>query len=123
MSTNMSQNAYYVSLNFPEKMLNFFLNSRMYYKYVSPYTDNTDLPAYKIANELIVDQLKQIISLFKQQDFEYEVSLLIVTLWKETIAYFNNIKINKDIKIIKQQERLQNMLSFIHQKYFFTRYC
>lgn len=95
MSTSMSQDAYYVSLNFPEKMLNFFLNSRMYYKYVSPYTDNTDLPAYKIANELIVDQLKQIISFFKQQDFEYEVSLLIITLWKETIAYFNNIKILK----------------------------
>ena len=118
MSTSMSQDAYYVSLNFPEKMLNFFLNSRMYYKYVSPYTDNTDLPVYKIANELIVDQFKQIISLFKQQDFEYEVSLLIVTIWKEMISYFKDIEIHKDIKVIRQQERLQNMLNFIHQNYY-----
>lgn len=44
--------------------------------------DNTDLHAYIIANELIIDQFKQIISLFKQQ------------------------------------ERLQNMLSFIHQNYY-----
>ena len=44
--------------------------------------DNTDLHAYIIANELIIDQFKQIISLFKQQ------------------------------------KRLQNMLSFIHQNYY-----
>ena len=49
---------------------------------------------------------------------ELVISLLIVTIWKETITYFKNIKINKDIKIIKQQERLQNMLSFIHQNYY-----
>lgn len=57
VSTFMSSDNCDISLNFPEKLLDFYPNSRIHYKYVSPYTDSYQLTAYQFNDAFISEQL------------------------------------------------------------------
>lgn len=117
ISTKMSQDAHYASLNFPEKMLSFFPSSRMYYDYVNPYTNSSRLNAYKFIDDKITQFLYKIVYLFQQSNNEYDISLLIIKLWNQSIHYFKQLSLPQDISFNKQQARIQEMLNFIHQNY------
>ena len=122
--TNLSHNGQYVSFNFPEKLLAFYADSAMEKNYVLPYT-NSSLVSLVITGEVewesqvleMLWSMKKKFDLPKKWGWEYEVSIKTVQLWFDLIS---NISLPSDEapKYVKlQQERLQLMLSFIHQNY------
>ncbi|MDY8025537.1 AraC family transcriptional regulator [Paenibacillus polymyxa] len=124
VTTHLTHNGQYVSFNFPEKLLAFYADSAMEKNYVSPYT-NSSLVSLIIKGDVewqrdILDMLwdmKNRFDMTKKWGWEYEVSIKIVQLW---LILVSNISLSSDEvpKYVKlQQERLQLMLSFIHQHY------
>lgn len=117
VSTSMSSDSCYISLNFPEKLLDFYPNSRIHYKYVSPYTDSYQLTAFQFNDSFISEQLLSIYSLFNQSNKEYDLFLSILQLWKSSIQYFKKLELTGNIKLHNQQERMQSMLNYIYHNY------
>ncbi|MHA7963238.1 AraC family transcriptional regulator [Paenibacillus sp. CAU 1782] len=122
--TQLSPNGQYVSFNFPEKLLAFYSESAMEQHYVLPYT-NSNLAAYVIKGDVpwqqqfigLLREMKQTFDGPKAWGWEYEVSILTVRLW---LLFIANISLSAEEtshynKL--QQERLQLMLSYIHQHY------
>ncbi|MFC9708796.1 helix-turn-helix domain-containing protein [Paenibacillus sp. NPDC056933] len=124
VTTNLTHNGQYVSFNFPEKLLAFYADSAMEKNYVSPYT-NSSLLSLLIKGDVqwqrdIISMLREMRKRFvetKKWGWEYEVSIKTVQLW---LILISNISLSseEEPKYVKlQQERLQLMLSFIHQNY------
>lgn len=124
VATKLPQHGEYVSFNFPEKLLAFYADSAMEKNYVLPYT-NSSLMSLVIKGEVewesqvleMLWDMKKNFDLKKNWGWEYEVSIKTVQLW---LILISNISLSSDEapKYIKlQQERLQLMLSFIHQNY------
>jgi len=124
VATNLSHHGQYVSFNFPEKLLAFYADSSMEKNYVLPYT-NSSFVSFTIKGnakwesqvlEMLWD-MKKTFDMKKIRGWEYEVSIKTVQLWFTLIS---NISLSSEEapKYVKlQQERLQLMLSFIHQNY------
>lgn len=117
MSISMSQDAYYISLNFPEKLLHFFENSRLYYKFVQPYTSSYNLTGIKINDDQLTSILKQIYTLLSKKDQEYEIAILIAMLWNQSLKHFKTFDLKQNNLRIIQQKQIQDMLTYIHQNY------
>lgn len=124
VATDLTQNGEYVSFNFPEKLLAFYADSVMEKKYVLPFT-NSSLMCFVIRGNVewesqVLDMLWDMKMKFdrnKSWGWEYEIAIKTVQLW---FILMSNIslpaeEIPKNLK--QQQERLQLMLSFIHQNY------
>ncbi|NUU74960.1 AraC family transcriptional regulator [Paenibacillus xylanilyticus] len=124
VTTKLTHHGQYVSFNFPEKLLAFYADSAMEQNYVLPYT-NSSLVSLEIKGEAewerhILEMLWDMKSRFdmtKKWGWEYEVSIKTVQLW---LILISNISLSSEdvpqsMKL--QQERLQLMLSFIHQYY------
>lgn len=124
VTTSLTHHGEYVSFNFPEKLLAFYENSVMDKNYVLPYT-NSSLVSLVIRGEAeweqqvldMLGEMKKKFDMEKSWGWEYEVAIKTVQLWFALIA---NISLSpeeasKSVKL--QQERLQLMLSFIHQNY------
>lgn len=124
VTTQLTHDGQYVSFNFPEKLLAFHTDSAMEKNYVLPYT-NSSLVSLVIKGDVewekeVLDMLWEMRKKFnmkKSWGWEYEISIKTVQLW---FALISNISLSpeeasKNTK--RQQERLQLMLSFIHQNY------
>lgn len=124
VTTHLTHNGQYVSFNFPEKLLAFYSDSAMEKNYVLPYTDSSlvslvlkgDMEWQRVVLDMLRDMKKRF-DRTKMWGWEYEVSIQTVQLW---LILINNITLSTEEapKYAKlQQERLQLMLSFIHQQY------
>ncbi|MFF2016803.1 helix-turn-helix domain-containing protein [Paenibacillus sp. NPDC058177] len=126
VTTEMSADGQYVSFNFPEKLLCFFSGSRMELQYVQPYTNSSAFPA-KILNKDVDWQaylIQMLWDLKKMYDepryfgWEYEVACKINCMWMKLISHVPLQKNETNNKSKMQQlERVQSILSFIHQNY------
>ncbi|MDQ6420431.1 AraC family transcriptional regulator [Paenibacillus sp. LHD-117] len=122
--TYLSHDGEYVSFNFPEKLLAFYSDSAMEKNYVLPYT-NSFLLSLEIKGD--VEWQNQVLQLLwdmkkefekkKTWGWQYEVSIKTVRLW---LILISNISLSSEESSKhnrREQERLQLMLSFIHQNY------
>jgi AraC-like DNA-binding protein len=122
--TYLNQDGEYVSFNFPEKLLAFYSDSAMEKKYVLPYTKSFllsleikgDMEWHKQILQILWDMKKEFESK-KSWGWEYEVSIKTVQLWLILISNFSLSSEESSKYNRLQQERLQLMLSFIHQNY------
>lgn len=124
VTTDLTHNGEYVSFNFPEKLLAFYADSVMEKNYVLPYT-NSSLVSFVMKGDLewerkVLDMLwimKDKFDRKKSWGWQYEIAIQTVQLW---FILISNIslpaeEVSKTLK--QQQERLQLMLSFIHQNF------
>lgn len=124
VTTQLSQDGEYVSFNFPEKLLAFHADSTMEEKYVLPYTrssfvsiviaDNTEWEKHALD---MLWNMRRVFIRNKNWGWEYEISIMTVQLWFNLISNLSLPQEDTPKHAKRQQERLQLMLSFIHQNY------
>ena len=125
VTSHMTHNAAYVSFNFPDTMLSYFTGSRMELDYVFPYTANYTFPVTVFRPDggwqhevlEIMRELRRIFDQGREYGWEYAVSIKISQMW---YLMFKNLagSLRKAPKsFIRKQERMQFLLSFIHQNY------
>lgn len=124
----MTDDARYISLDVPEKLLGFFTKSRMEQDAVLPFTEDFFFGAYVFRGKTdwerkILDDLEEISGVFMSSDrsdfWEYDVSIRIAKMWLtmiRNIPHEQNQMINVDT-VIKKQRRMQSMLDYIHNNY------
>ncbi|MCM3174583.1 MULTISPECIES: AraC family transcriptional regulator [unclassified Paenibacillus] len=124
VTTQLSQDGEYVSFNFPEKLLAFHADSTMEEKYVLPYTRSSFVSIVIADNaeweKQALDMLWNMRRVFirnKNWGWEYEISIMTVQLWFSLISNLSLSQEDVPKHAKRQQERLQLMLSFIHQNY------
>lgn len=121
---HLTHDGEYVSFNFPEKLLAFYSGSIMEKNYVFPYT-NSSLLSLEIKGD--TEWQKQVLQILwsMKKEFEkktgwgwqYDVSIKTVQLWLILISNRSLSSEESSKHNRHQQERLQLMLSFIHQNY------
>ncbi|UKS28024.1 AraC family transcriptional regulator [Paenibacillus sp. HWE-109] len=122
--THLSHDGEYVSFNFPEKLLAFYSDSAMERNHVLPYT-NSYLLSLEIKGDAewqkqILQTLWEMKKKFERKEswrWQYEISIHTVQLW---LILISNISLSSEESSKHnrlQQERLQLMVSFIHQNY------
>ncbi|MCM3782328.1 AraC family transcriptional regulator [Neobacillus mesonae] len=122
--THLTSDGQYVSFNFPEKLLAFYSESAMEKSYVHPYT-NSSLLSIELKGETewqnqilqILWNMKKDFDIEKTWGWQYEISIKTVQLW---LILISNISLDSEESSKHnrlQQERMQLMLSFIHQNY------
>lgn len=126
VTTKIADDGKYVSFNFPEKLLCFFNDSRMEHDYVQPYTNVFEFPVMVIKKNIdwqmdilrTLEHLKQTYDRTKYFAWEYETACMITHIW---FMLINHVTLPKDKShnkaLIQQQERIQLLLSYIHQNY------
>ncbi|MEV5026755.1 AraC family transcriptional regulator [Paenibacillus sp. LPE1-1-1.1] len=122
--THLNHDGEYVSFNFPEKLLAFYSDSAMERSYVLPFTNSYLLSLEIKGDEEWQNQILQLLWYMKKEfemketwGWQYEVSIKTVQLW---LILISNIRLSSEESSKHnrlQQERLQLMLSFIHQNY------
>jgi len=122
--THLTYDGEYVSFNFPEKLLAFYSDSAMEKSYVLPFTNSYLLSLEIKGREEWQEQILQILWQMKKEfemknswGWQYEVSIKTVQLW---LILISNLSLSSEESTKHsrlQQERLQLMLSFIHQNY------
>ncbi|GAA3406285.1 AraC family transcriptional regulator [Paenibacillus hodogayensis] len=122
--TQLSPDGEYVSFNFPEKLLAFYSDSVMERNHVLPYTNSYLLSLVIKGDAEWQEQILQILWEMKKKferkeswGWQYEISIHTVQLW---LILISNISLSSEQSSKHsrlQQERLQLMLSFIHQNY------
>ncbi len=126
MTTELSEQGQYISVNFPEKMLGFFPGSRMEQDYVTPYAGNTTLPAVVLSAEepwqqKAVAQLKTLITLLTAQEkppgFAYQAAIYGAELWFQLISHLPETVGTPTSGDQRRQQRVREMLSFIHEHF------
>lgn len=124
VSKELIHNSNYVTFNFSEKLIGFNADSNMDRNYVQPFT-NSFLFSLVLKQDStwqreIIDKLFEIKQIFEQEKYygwEYEISVKTTQLWFTLIS---NVTLTNEesLKIFKQQqERMQLMVSYIHQNY------
>ncbi|WP_411348564.1 helix-turn-helix domain-containing protein [Paenibacillus sp. WLX2291] len=125
IATYLEHDGQYASFNFPEKLLSFYGDSVMEKNYVTPYT-NSSLVSLDIRGDhdwehAILDMLWEMKRTFEiagaSWGWQYEVSIKTLQLWFTLISHIplSTEQLPKHAK--QQQERLQLMLSYIHQHF------
>lgn len=136
ITTDLTENGKYISLNFPDKILGFFPGSRMEQDYVFPYTRGYMLPAVVLKRECrwqieILEYLTEILSLLeykkeekkveaqkmKYQETEYQIAVKLVSMWQIFIQNMQSEVVKPTRSYIRKQERIQCMLTYIHDNY------
>ncbi len=125
ITTDLTQDGKYVSLNFPGKLLGFFPGSRMEQNDVIPFTVNYLFSAVVFKAEVcwqkeVLNILLEIIEILtnnKEKGQEYLISINLTRIW---LLIISNVR--KEVKppsksYVRKQQRMQNMLSYIHENY------
>jgi AraC-like DNA-binding protein len=122
--THLTHDGQYVSFNFPEKLLAFYSESAMEKSYVHPYTNSNLLSIEIKGGAGWHKQILQILWYMKNEfekknnwGWQYEVSIKTVQMWLILISNISLSSEESSKHSRHQQERLQLMLSFIHQNY------
>ncbi|ACS99824.1 AraC family transcriptional regulator [Paenibacillus sp. JDR-2] len=122
--TDLTAEGEYVSFNFPEKLLAFYSDSAMEKNYVLPFT-NSYLLSFEIKGDTewqkqilnILWSMKKEFEIKKSWGWQYEISIKTVQLWLILISNISLPSEESSKHNRLKQERLQLMLSFIHQNY------
>lgn len=126
ITTDLTKDGKYISLNFPDKLLSFFPGSRMEQDDVFPYTRGYMLPAVVLKKECawqneVLDQLQEILNILtkeeKEDGFAYDVAIRLVCMWSKFIRHRKSETVKPSAGYIRRQERMQQMLTFIHENY------
>ncbi len=129
ITTGLTGDGEYVSFNFPERMLGFFSGSRMEQDDVLPFTSRYAFSAVVLNREIpwqaeVLGQLWKLRDLFldelwkgKKGHAEYHVSLIITGIWYQLITHIEDEISALSKAGVRKQERIQTMLSFIHENY------
>lgn len=128
ITTELSDDGRYVSLNFPDKLLGFFTGSRMEQNAVIPFTSNYAMPAVFLDKEVewqasVIDRLLSIIDMCHEMEknrdnySEYRISLGIVNMWYDLISHVDLVNNGSKWGYLHKQERIRAMLSYIHNHY------
>ncbi|MCM3629461.1 AraC family transcriptional regulator [Paenibacillus glycanilyticus] len=122
--TQLTPDGEYVSFNFPEKLLAFYSDSAMEKSYVLPYTNSYLLSIEIKGDAAWENQILQILWGMKHEfdkktswGWQYEVAIRTVQLWLILISHISLSSEESSKHNRREQERLQLMLSFIHQNY------
>lgn len=126
VTTNLSENGKYISLNFPDQLLGFFPGSRMEQDYVFPYTRTYLFSAVVLRPDTawqkqILDILADILSLIsKDTDAaapEYQIASRLTVLWSVLVENIVPDNAVPSKTYLRRQERIHTMLSFIYENY------
>ncbi len=125
ITTDISDEGEYISLDFPEKMLSFYPGSKMEQKFVQPYINNYALPAVSLKKGVdwqgkILDLLWQLIrelSAKESSASEYKAALLISEIWYHLITNIILDTPETSIPVLRRQERIQTLIAFIQNNY------
>lgn len=122
ITTDLTEDGKYISLNFPDKLLGFFPGSRMEQDYVLPYTRGYMLPAVVLKKEEgwqeeILKELKEVLHLLKGRENEYQIAGKLVWIWQIFIEHMKSEVVKPTRSYIRKQERIQTMLTYIHEHY------
>lgn len=130
ITTEISDGGRYLSFNFPDKVVSFFSGSTMEENFVLPYVGNYGIAVVEFKRTTswqkeILDTLLKMEILFKRRREkrqavgreEYQIAIKIVEIWYMMICNIekNGKKISNSY--IRKQERIQAMLSYIHNQY------
>ncbi|MBQ6362318.1 MAG: AraC family transcriptional regulator [Lachnospiraceae bacterium] len=125
VTTDMTDDARYVSVAFPYKILSFFTGSRMEHDYVLPYVTPYSMPSFLITptevwmRELL-NHLWDLADLFQHRNIsfrEYKISVLVNSCWLlmlENCEEFNDSAVAIGTSRL---DRLKSMLAFISKNY------
>ncbi|MEK8130111.1 AraC family transcriptional regulator [Paenibacillus filicis] len=124
ITSKVKPNSQYVSFNFPEKAIGFYSDSNMEKNYVFPFTHSLFL-SLVIREEVewqrqileILWELKKKFEMKSYWGWEYEVSIKTAQLWFTMISNITLSSEESPKYLKQQQERIQLMLSYIHQNY------
>ncbi|MDD3403810.1 MAG: AraC family transcriptional regulator [Hespellia sp.] len=125
MAKEMEETGQYISMNFSTRLLSFSWGSLMEKLYVLPYVNDYLLPVIIFNRgcqwkKKVLQLLDDIETVYEQKtDFawEYKISMLLCEIW---YLILTNVKTEPkdDLEHVKlKQERIQQLLSFIHQNY------
>ena len=125
ITTDLTKDGRYISLNFPDKLLGFFSGSRMEQDYVFPYTRGYMLPAMVLNKESgwqkqILVEIKDIIDLLGQKEIkcrEYQIAVKLTGMWQMFIEHMQDEAVRPTRSYIRKQERIQQMLTYIYEHY------
>ena len=124
ITSDLPETGRYISINFPDKLLGFFAGSRMERNYVIPFTNHYCFPAIVFQEGVkwqkrILDELWELQDILLEKEFlyEYKVSQKLITIWMILITNARDQLASPSRKYIRKQERMQKMLSFIHENY------
>jgi len=124
-TTFLSDDAEYISINFPSKLLKYFPGSKIEQLYVIPYTTNLHYPPIKLTPAIdwqnkCLNHINLIIDLANSQKdygWEYKIAINIFNLWFEMISNTQNLSKTYSDTFLKNQTRMQLMLSYIYSNY------
>lgn len=124
ITTDMSEAGQYVSFNFPDKLLCFFPGSYMAREDVLPLTNHYQFCAKAMTKDTpwqreIIYKLWEMYDLFSSRPslYQYKVSVLLVEIWLTFITNMQEAMETPSPSFIRNQNRIQSMLSYIHKHY------
>lgn len=122
---DMAEDGHYISINFENRLLSFFLGSLMEQRYVRPYLNDYWLPSVVLRldstwQQEAVNKLKTIKTTYlakKQPAWEYQLVIWLTEVWYLIITHVT-IDNEVDTRLLQQkQSRIQQLLSFVQQNY------
>lgn len=125
ITTDLTEDGKYISLNFPDRLLGFFSGSRMEQDYVLPYTRGYALPAVVLREDIewqkqVLSELKEIVQLLREKEkgySEYRIAVKLTLMWEIFIEHIKSEVVKPTKSYIRKQERIQSMLMYIHEHY------
>lgn len=125
ITTEITEDGEYISLDFPEKMLGFFPGSRMEQDFVLPYTNDYAFEAVLLNGEWnwqkeIVEKIQEVLAYFregKQLSSTYLIAMRLTEIWFLLVKQLQEEKVVRKKSYVRKQERIQSMLHFIHENY------
>lgn len=124
MTSEITRGGEYLSFNFPSRFLSFFPGSGPEQDYVLPFTGNYRFPARRFDGsggfgQELSARLYSLAELCRSNVYgkSYEIAVKTAELWLFMIREIHG-SLPKDGQLrIHSQQKLQSMLSFIHQNY------
>ena len=123
VTKELSPDGKYFSINFPDKLLGYFVGSRMELDYVRPYTSNLLFPVMVFDKSTewhgrILENLMKLRDLLLKKEgmYQYRAAMLLTEVWYEEISHVGAIR-QPSAAYIRRQDRMQKMLTFIHEHY------
>lgn len=124
--TALEANSSYLSFNFFKEIISFNQNSRLDIAYVRPYTQLFSFSEIFLTKDspwkrVILRKLEDVYNVFfgeRSFGWEYQISILLSEIWLLVIQNGReNEKTSSSSKKIERIERIQQMLSFVHEHY------
>ena len=123
ITSDLSPDGKYFSINFPDNMLGYWPGSRMEHDYVHPYTGNLMFPVMVFEEscewhrKVLADLLEvRNVMLGKNFGYQYRTAILLTGIWYEMFTRVGNIA-KPSMLFVRRTELMQKMLGFIHVNY------